>query len=86
MSTIAARGRLFGVLRRQRARPRRSLADYLALTIARALTLAAVGGLVYVTYVIEMAGYEDFRKCKRQITMTRFEWVLGFRSAEDCRR
>jgi len=86
MSTIAARGRLFGVLCRHRERPRRSFGDYVALTIARALTLAVVGGLVHVTYLVEMAGYDDFRKCNRQSTMTRLEWVLSFRAAEDCRR
>jgi len=46
---------------------------------------SVVGGLVYVTYKVEMAGYDDFHKCNRQSTMTRFEWVLRFRLAEDCR-
>jgi hypothetical protein len=44
-----------------------------------------VGGLAYVTYKVEMAGYDDFRKCNRQSTMTRFEWVLSFQPAKDCR-
>jgi hypothetical protein len=85
MSISAVRGMLFGVLRRHPARPRRSFADYVALTIARVLTFAVVGGLLYVTYIVEIAGYDDFRKCHRQSTMTRLEWVLRFRPAEDCR-
>ncbi|MBV8891604.1 MAG: hypothetical protein JO266_06455 [Acidobacteria bacterium] len=67
------------------ARPKRTLADWIALTIARLMTFAVVGGLVYVTYIVEMAGYDDFRKCNKNTTMTRLEWVLGFRPAEDCR-
>ena len=85
MNIIAAPARLFGVLRRGRAQPRRSFADYVALTIARGLSLALVGGLVYVTYVVEMAGYKDHLRCNRDSTMTRLEWVLGFRPAVDCR-
>ena len=85
MGAIAIRARLFSVLRRDRTQPKRSLGDYIALTIARGLALAVVGGLMYLTYVVEMAGYDDFRKCNRQSAMTRLEWVLGFRPAEDCR-
>jgi hypothetical protein len=85
MSIIAAPARFFGVLRRHRARPKRTLADYIALSIARALSLVLVGGLVYVTYVVEMAGFNDHLRCNRDSTMTRLEWVLGIRPAEDCR-
>ncbi|MBV9966167.1 MAG: hypothetical protein JO008_10765 [Alphaproteobacteria bacterium] len=46
----------------------------LALTIARLMTFAVVGGLVYVTYIVEMAGYDAFRKCNKNSTMTRMEW------------
>jgi hypothetical protein len=45
-----------------------------------------VEGLVYVTYVVEMTSFGDFRKCSKSSTITRFEWVLGFRPPEDCRR
>jgi hypothetical protein len=41
---------------------------------------------VYVTYVVEMTGFDDFRKCNKSSTITRLEWVLGFRPVEDCRR
>jgi hypothetical protein len=71
---------------RRAARPRRSIADWIALTIARGLTLAVVAGLVYVTYVVEITGYNDFLRCNPKSSITRFEWVLGFRPAEDCRR
>jgi len=41
--------------------------------------------LVYVTYVVEMTGYKDFLRCNPKSSITRFEWVLGFRPADDCR-
>jgi hypothetical protein len=72
--------------RRRTAQPKRSLQDWIALTIARGLTLAIVGGLVYVTYVVEMTGYKDFLHYNRESVMTQLEWVLGFRPAEDCTR
>jgi hypothetical protein len=74
------------IRRRRAARPKRSLADWIAFTIARGLSFAMVGGLVYVTYVVEMAGYNDFRKCSKNSTITRLEWVLGVRPTEDCGR
>ena len=81
---------VFAFLRRRKAqraaRPKRSFQDWIALTIARGLSLVVVGGLVYVTYVVEMAGFDDLRKCNKNSTITRLEWVLGFRPAEDCRR
>ena len=43
-----------------------------------------VGGSVYVTYIVEMTSYDDFRKCDKNSTITRLEWVLGFRPPEDC--
>ncbi len=89
MDKTEARGNVFAILRRRRAaRPRRNLQDWIALTIARGLSLALIGGLVYVTYVVEMTGYNDFRHCNRESTVTWLEWVLGFRPAEDedCRR
>ena len=52
--------------RRWAARPKRSLQDWIALTIARGLSLAVVRGLVYVTYIVEMTSYDDFRKCKQE--------------------
>jgi hypothetical protein len=72
--------------RRWAARPKRSLQDWIALTIARGLSFAVVGGLVYVTYIVEMTSYDDFRKCNKSSTVTRLEWVLGSRPADDCRR
>jgi hypothetical protein len=79
--------KLFAFMRgRWAARPKRTLADWIALTIARGLSFAVVGGLVYVTYIVEMTSYDDFRKCDKNSTITRFEWVLGSRPAEDCRR
>jgi len=72
--------------RRWAARPKRSLQDWIALTIARGLSFAVVGGLVYVTYIVEMTSYDDFRKCNNSSTVTRLEWVLGSRPADDCRR
>jgi hypothetical protein len=32
-----------------------------------------VGGLVYVTYVVEMTSYADFRKCNKSSSITRVE-------------
>ena len=55
---------------RRATRPTRSLQDWIALPIARLLSFAVVGGLVYVTYVVEMAGYDDFRKCNKSSTLT----------------
>ena len=72
--------------RRWAARPKRTLQDWIALTIARGLSFAVVGGLVYVTYIVETTSYDDFRKCSKSSTITRLEWVLGSRPAEDCRR
>jgi hypothetical protein len=87
MGIAAAPLKLFAFISRRRAmRPRRSLQDWIALTIARGLSFAVVGSLVYVTYVVEMTGFEDFRKCNKSSTITRLEWVLGFRPVEDCRR
>ncbi len=57
------------------------LADWIALTVARGLSLAVVGGLVYVTYIVEMTGFDDFRKCNKNSTITRLERVFGFRPA-----
>ena len=86
MKIAQAAPKLLAFIRRRRAaRPKRSLADWIALTIARGLSFAVVGSLVYVTYVVEMAGYNDFRKCSKNSTITRLEWVLGVRPAEDCR-
>ena len=82
----AARKGLAFIWARRAARPKRSIADWIALTIARGLSLAVVGGLVYVTYVVEMTSYRDFLRCSPKSTITRLEWVLGFRPAEDCRR
>lgn len=66
--------KLFGFMRRRwAARPKRSLADWIALTIARGLSCAVVGGLVYVTYVVEMTSYADFRKCNKSSSITRVE-------------
>jgi hypothetical protein len=80
--------RAFAFIRRRHktAQRKRSLGDWIALTIARGLTSAVVGGLVYVTYVIQVASYNDFRRCNPSSTITRIEWALGFRPAEDCRR
>ena len=79
--------KLFALMRRRwAARPKRTLADWIALTIARGLSFAVVGGLVYVSYLVEMTSYDDFRKCNKSSTITQIEWVLGFRPAEDCRR
>ena len=79
--------KLLGFIRRRRAaRPKRTLADWTALTIARGLSFAVVGGLVYVTYIVEMAGYNDHLRCHRGSTITRIEWVLGIRPAEECAR
>ena len=86
MKIAQAASKLLAFIRRRRAaRPRRSLADLIALTIARGLSFAVVGGMVYVTYVVEMTGFDDFRKCSKNSSITRIEWVLGFRPAEDCR-
>jgi hypothetical protein len=41
--------------------------------------------LVYVTYIVEKTGFDDFRKCNKNTTLTQIEWVLGFRPVEDCR-
>ena len=71
---------------RRAARPRRGIADWIALTIARGLTLALVVGLGYVTYIVEMTGYNDFLRCNPKSSITRFEWVLGFRPTENCHR
>ena len=87
MRIAQAASKLLAYIRRRRAaRPKRSLADLIALTIARGLSFAVVGGLVYVTYVEEMTGYNDYRKCSKNSTITRLEWVLGVRPAEDCGR
>ena len=87
MAIVKALRKFLAFIRRRRAaRPKRSLADWIALTIARGLSLAVVGGLVYVTYVVEMTGYNDFLRCNPKSSITRFEWVLGFRPAEACRR
>ena len=72
--------------RHRTAQPKRGLEAWIALTIARGLTFAIVGGLVYLTYVIQVASYNDFRRCSPTSTMTRIEWALGFRPAEDCRQ
>jgi hypothetical protein len=86
MKIARAAARLLAFIpRRSAARPKRSFQDWISLTIARGLSLAVVGGLVYVTYIVEMTSFGDFRKCNKSSTITRFEWVLGFRPAEDCR-
>ena len=74
------------IRRRWAARPKRTFQDWIALTIARGLSFAIVGGLVYVTYIVEMTSYDDFLKCNKSSAVTRLEWVLGTRPAEDCRR
>ena len=86
MGIAALPAKLFAVIRRRRAvRPRRTLQDWIALTIARGLSFAVVGGLVYITYIVEKTGFDDFRKCNKNTTLTQIEWVLGFRPGEDCR-
>jgi hypothetical protein len=86
MRISAAPKKLFAFIRRRwAARPNRTLAEWIALTIARGLSFAIVGGLVYVTYIVEMTGYDDFRKCNKSSTVTRLEWVLGSRPADECR-
>jgi len=87
MRVSAAPKKLFAFMRRRwSARPKRTLADWIALTIARGLSFAIIGGLVYVTYIVEMTSYDDFRKCNKSSTVTRLEWVLGSRPVDQCRR
>jgi hypothetical protein len=87
MQIVKAQRRLLTFIHARRAgRPRRSLQDWIALTIARGLTLAVIAGLVYVTYIVEMTSYKDFLRCNPKSSITRIEWVLGFRPVEDCRR
>ena len=88
MGSGSTQARTFSFIRRRHktAQPKRNLQDWIALTIARGLSLAVVGGMLYVTYVIEMAGYNDYLRCNHNTGMTRLEWVLGFRPAEDCGR
>jgi hypothetical protein len=74
------------ICRWRASRPKRSIADWIALSVARGLSFAVVGGLVYVTYIVEMTGFDDFRKCNKSSTVTRFEWALGFQPAYDCQR
>ena len=64
--------------------PKRTLVDWIALTIAGRLSFAIVRGLIYVTYLVEMTTFDDFHKCNKNRTLSRIEWVLDFRSAEDC--
>jgi hypothetical protein len=83
---LAAPKKLFACIRRRwAARPWRTLQDWIALTIARALSFAIVGALVYITYIVEMTSYDDFRKCNKSSTVTRLEWVLGSRPVDQCR-
>jgi len=49
------------------------------------LPFAIVWRLVYITYIVEMTSYDDFRKCNKGSTITRLEWVLGSRPADECR-
>ena len=92
METVKAQRKFFAFIRARRAArpkrsmPKRSMDDWIALTIARGLSLIVVGSLVYVTYIVEMTGYNDFRRCDPTSSITRIQWVLGFRPAEDCRR
>jgi hypothetical protein len=87
MKIASAAARLLAFIRRRRAaRPKRSIGDWIALTIARGLSFAVASGLVYVTYIVEMTGFDDFHKCNKTSTITRLEWVLGSRPVEDCRR
>jgi len=86
MRITAAAAKLFAFIRRRwAARPKRTLQDWIALTIARGFSFAIVGGLVFVTYIVEMTSYDDFRKCNKSSTITRLEWVLGVRPADECR-
>ena len=78
--------KLYSLIRRRWvARPKCTLQDWTALTITRALSFAVAGGLAYVTYIVEMTSYDDFRKCNKSSTITRLEWVLGVRPADECR-
>ena len=78
--------KVFSLIRRRwAAQPKRTLADWIALTIARGLSFAVVGGLVYLTYIVEMTSFDDFRKCNKSSTVTRLEWVLGVRPVDQCR-
>ena len=43
-------------------------------------------GLGLVTYIVEMTGFDGFRKCNKSSTVTRFEWALDFQPAYDCQR
>ena len=86
MRFTASPAKLLPFIRRHwAARPKRTLADWIALTIARGLSFVMVGGLVYVTYIVEMTSYDDFRKCNKSSAITRLEWVPGSRPVEDCR-
>lgn len=40
------------------------------------------GGLFYVTHIVEMTSYDHFRRCGKISTITRLEWVIGFRFAD----
>ena len=72
------------VRRRRAARTKRPLEDWIALTIARGLSLAIISGLIYAIYTVEMTSFDEYRKCNKNSTVTRFEWVLGFRPMDDC--
>ena len=73
-------------IRRWRAsRPKRSIADWIALTIARGLSFAVVGGLVYVTYIVEMTGFDDFRSATRAARLPALDGSPIF-GPHDCQR
>jgi hypothetical protein len=54
--------------------------------VAGAFALTMVAGVLYLSFLYQMAGYDDYFACNPGTAISRVEWLLGFRPLEDCRR
>jgi hypothetical protein len=54
--------------------------------VAGAFALMMLAGMLYLSFLYQMAGYDDYRACNPGTGIGRIEWLLGVRPVDDCRQ
>jgi hypothetical protein len=54
--------------------------------VGGAFVLMMIVGVLYLSFLYQMAGYNDYTACNPGTGINRIEWLFGIRPADDCRR
>ena len=54
--------------------------------IGGAVVLMMIAGVLYLGFLYQMAGYNDYLACNPGTVINRIEWLFGIRPLDDCRR